>query len=271
MECYDAGAESNRRATCFWINFCGADFMVKKRTVLSVLVVLALGLAAEARATLITAVPYGPNRNDSSFLVGFKFQVGSSNVSVTKLGFIDAGANGLLSTHDVGIFQSVDQANLTNPTPSTSDVLVGSATIPSGLSAPLGALNFRYVDVTPFTLTANTMYWLVAVTVGGGDLWFDQSFAVSSNLTFDSSLFTVLPDTGDPWYATDVRTDSSTSLSQWGTGNQYGYSTGGIGGAPYNAANFEAVAVPTPEPNSFCLLLLGAMLMSRRVRSRFNL
>jgi hypothetical protein len=87
-------------------------------------------------------------------VVGFDFTVGSQNVLVTGLGVLDldvfSAGNGLAFSHTVSIWANGGVS------------LLGSATVPAGVSAPL-VNSFRFVDLaSPIQLTAGETYTLGA-------------------------------------------------------------------------------------------------------------
>ncbi len=70
--------------------------------------------------------------------------VGSNDVVISKLGFYDHNADGLLASHEVAIW-------------TWTGGLVTSATVPAGTVAELIG-QWRMVDITPVTLNANQKY-----------------------------------------------------------------------------------------------------------------
>ena len=78
---------------------------------------------------------------------------------VTALGFYDAEAPGLLSSHEVGIFDA------------SSQQLLVSAVIPAGESAPLKN-GFRWLGIPGLTLQPGS-YVIAAVMPGSGSAGFD--------------------------------------------------------------------------------------------------
>ena len=92
---------------------------------------------------------------------GYRFQTGSSGLTVKWLGVYDApngGAgtigDGLLASHRVSIWRESDRVLMAQTTVLTSDALAGS---------------FRKHDITPVTLAANTGYVIAADYGGNGD------------------------------------------------------------------------------------------------------
>ena len=89
------------------------------------------------------------------FVTGYRFRV-DGPVEVTALGFFDEDGDGLLSSHQVGIWEvESDYAP------------VVAATVPAGDAAALEH-GFRYVPVTTTTLAAGS-YVVGASTFSGGD------------------------------------------------------------------------------------------------------
>src|SRR5687768_16245712 len=80
---------------------------------------------------------------DSTY--GWKFRIGATPITVTRVGFFDAGLDGLLDSHQIGVWD-------------TGGNLVLEGTVPSGSAAALvGAYRFELVS-SPVTLNANTTY-----------------------------------------------------------------------------------------------------------------
>ncbi len=75
---------------------------------------------------------------------GFQFTVGGSPVSLTMLGTYDKFGDGLLTSHQVGVWTD-------------GGTLLTSTTVPVGTAAVL-MNQWRMVNITPITLSANTTY-----------------------------------------------------------------------------------------------------------------
>ena len=153
-------------------------------------------------------------------VAGFKFTVGTDDIVVTDLGFFDRNQNGLFEAHPVGIYEYDTEA------------LVVSATVPSGTAGTLDSL-FRFVSITPTTLTAATEYVIVGYRPTAGDpIAFNVSdLSVAPFITYDNNV--AKNDTGGLVFAGEV----------------FDVSTGWFG------PNFKADIVP--EPSSFALLGVG--------------
>ncbi len=90
--------------------------------------------------------------NNQGFTVGYEFSV-SQTITVDRLGFYDEGNDGLVTAHDVGIFD-------------LCGTLRASGTVAAGTSSPLNG-GYRYVSITPVVLAAGT-YRIGAVVFNGG-------------------------------------------------------------------------------------------------------
>ncbi len=129
--------------------------------------------------------------NAGSFSFGYSFSVAGPSLLVTSLGYFDAGGDGLVDAHDVGIFTS------------TGTLLV-RGTVSAGVSDPLLG-SFRYTSgLSGSPLLAAGDYVIAGVTPGAGDAYaaFSGSQGAAAGLTYGSPQFvgsTVLafPNQGD--------------------------------------------------------------------------
>jgi hypothetical protein len=134
---------------------------------------------------------------------GCEFEVGSTNVVVSHLGFFSTNnVTGLATNHYVGIYGA------TSGTP-----LLAQVVVPAGTSAYY-ASNFYWVQLTPpILLASNTSYYVAAMPyIGDGDFWGD-----TFNATFN------------PWFiGTNAASNQKTA---YGLGNSdwpvLGFSTFG--------------------------------------------
>lgn len=91
--------------------------------------------------------------------LGWQFETRSTPLTVTALGYFDAGRDGLNSSHEVGIFDVGTQA------------LMASLTVPSGTSATLDSW-FRMVQLQePLVLPAGRLYAIMGTQPGNTDSW----------------------------------------------------------------------------------------------------
>jgi hypothetical protein len=113
--------------------------------------------------------------NDLPFTVGWSFTA-NNNLFVTSLGFWDQNGNGLEDSHRIGIW-------------SAAGSLLTSATVGSGTSGTLYN-GFRYVDLSPFALTAGMRYIIGAEVPRLGDayMYSPSSVTTSSDITFGDGL-----------------------------------------------------------------------------------
>ncbi len=114
--------------------------------VLRTILLLFVTAAWLSAGTIAFAFTQAPDTFPSGLLStrGFEFTV-DAPLLVTHLGFWDANGDGLANAHEVGIWSS-------------SSILLGSITIPSGTAAGLdGADGFRFVPLAvPLSLRAGT-------------------------------------------------------------------------------------------------------------------
>ena len=190
---------------------------------------LALAGADANAATLLTQT-VAPNRHDHTGMIGMVFTVGASSLSVTSLGFQDAGGDGLVQSHQVGIWDSAGN-------------LVTSATIAIGGGTLVD--NFRYVPVTAVTLTAGAQYTIGATVANAGveDVWTDAGFGPGFTISAD-----VTPN-GDVYNSAGF---SRPTLN--GNGHDLRWSPG----------NMQYTVVP--EPSAALLGGLGLLALVRRRR-----
>ena len=113
---------------------------------------------------LITAVTGAVTlRNDLTWCLGFKFTTPPSPVRVaTALGRYRIAGNG--GTHTVYLLNS------------SGSVLVSASvdltTVSNG--------QFAWTDISPFTLSVSTNYYLVSGELNAGDQWYDQTGVTSA-------------------------------------------------------------------------------------------
>jgi hypothetical protein len=128
-----------------------------------ILLVLTIVLVTEASAAPIPAVSFTGSTSTTAVnsccpqSLGWEFTV-SAPIQVTHLGVYDDDLDGLLFAHDVAIWSTAGSAALGSA--------LGTATVPSGTTAPLTA-QFRYVAlVTPFVLAPGS--YIIGATWNGG-------------------------------------------------------------------------------------------------------
>ena len=204
---------------------------------LAALLVLASGGAHAAITALLTTPGSGTLRNDFSGSVGSTFTSISASTVINRLGFYDAGGDGLAETHTVGLYLWDGSAYQ----------LQTSATIPAATAATLDG-GYRWVSIADYTLSnLNPQYYLVmASTTNGGDAWGDYQ-------TFPTNLIGQMDARG--WWSTSGVT---ATFTPGGGGNGFGDL-----GSTYYAGNIGYV----PEPSAAALAgfaALGLVLRRRR-------
>ncbi|MGD0260193.1 MAG: immunoglobulin domain-containing protein [Verrucomicrobiota bacterium] len=143
---------------------------------------LAAPAVCHAQSTnLLYTAPTSGARDNYGGAVGCEFQVGSSNVVVSHLGYFSTNtSSGLNISHPVGILT----ANFSSPK------LLAGVTVPAGAGA-FWMSNYYWVQLNPpLLLSSNTSYFLAALpTSGDGDSWPDlftptwNSYFVGANGT----------------------------------------------------------------------------------------
>jgi hypothetical protein len=134
--------------------------MTSKLTLLLPLAaILSLASASASRAALIFnnyTLESILTTTNAGLTLGREFTVGSSAIQLTRLGVYDGLGDGLSSSHQVGVWRTSDQSP------------VGTATVPAGTDAVLIS-DWRFVDVIPITLDANTTYRIAALESSPAD------------------------------------------------------------------------------------------------------
>lgn len=202
------------------------------------LLLLLIAVAATGYGGAIAVTPGSLGSQNSQWngdaTIGWQFSV-TAPISVTELGFFDAGGDGLADSHPVGIWNS-------------SGTLLGSITIPSGTGATLNS-GFRWVPISPFGLGAGDY------VIGGYGL------ATSTDqFQFELTGSTTIPQIV-LGAAVDVKATGLTMPDSIVSNSTEGYF----------GPNFMAtVASTVPEPSTFFLFglgLVGLGLSRKRNRS----
>jgi hypothetical protein len=148
------------------------------RTIKTSIVIATLGCVAltntkqaYAQTTALTNIVGANAVAGGDFVLGWEFTT-NSTVSVTHLGVFDAGSNGLLSSHDVGLYRVSDGALLASTTIATTDTL---------------DTGYRYKSIPTTILNSGQAYRVAAVFPELGlDPWTSSStsYSLDSNLNF---------------------------------------------------------------------------------------
>jgi Domain of unknown function (DUF4082)/PEP-CTERM motif len=157
---------------------------------------------------------------------GFVFDI-TSSVTVTGLSVFDADADGLVESHDVGLWDS-------------SGTLLASLTVPAGTAAPLDSSGkFRYVLLgSPVSLPVATGYRVGAVAVQDS---LDQQFYNQTGLTSAAGVS----------YGGGAFINNGGAFLTFPSSNLTGQ--GGFSGGSFIIGS----ATSAPEPGTLALLALG--------------
>ena len=170
---------------------------------------------------------------------GWSFYNYSSNgeIAITQLGVFDSDGDGLASAHQIGLW-------------ALDGTLLASATIPSGVSAPL-VDGYRYVQISPVTIPralnpfSSSSAYIIAAQFSAGDAD-DLVTPTSAGRSF--GVYAWLPDFPSfGWYGLGpglTFPNQRTSPPSEGT---YGH--------PFFEANFQYQVAP--EPATWLLFALG--------------
>lgn len=114
----------------------------------------------------ITAQSLGTLRNNNTGTTGFILQVGPSDLTVDALGrWVVSGNSG---SHDVTIYDIAGASVVATATINTSGATAG---------------DYKYVSITPVTLTAGKRYAIESAETNGGDQWYDDDTTVTQDPT----------------------------------------------------------------------------------------
>lgn len=201
--------------------------MIARLLIAAVAAALFCTTVAAAPMAAFTVSSPGGFYNDDDYSLGWKFTVGSNSIQVVKLGLFRELVG--FGPKDVGIY-GMDGG------------LLGSASV----SAADALDNFyRYVDIAPLILSANTSYVIAGqFTRNQGNYAYNPGgFTVSPDLSFDENRYV-----------------ASTALAFPTLSDQ-----GVIG---YFGPNFQYESAPVPEPGTYLLFAAGfSLLAARRFRA----
>ena len=108
--------------------------------------------------------------DDIKRMIGWQFTVGANPIVVMELGFQDYSPDGLLTSHQVGIWQLSNQ------------VLIDSAVVPGGKSGTLDGF-FRYAPLaSPTTLASGTTYVIAGFDNGADRHVWDVALIAYPNM-----------------------------------------------------------------------------------------
>lgn len=205
-------------------------------------IVLAFDGLASAAITAGLGEPTGTIRTDSYPGAGFGFFAPTSGTTINRLGFWDQGGDGLVSSHNIGLYR-YNGSGYDN---------IALVTIPAGSSALLEN-GYRWVDIPELFLDNNGQnadYYLLLATQGS-DPWTDGLFDATP---MDPSIGT----TASRALIVDTSTLEAPALEIDGSSSAI---TAGYGGANLG------IAVPEPSSNMVIASVSLCLILQRRRKS----
>lgn len=197
---------------------------------------LVVGAAAPAVAAtyipVVTVAGVGNNLGNGPFTLGYEFST-SSTFSVGALGVYDEGNDGLISAHDVGLWNNLG-------------TLLATTTVQAGTLSALSG-GFRYETVTPFSIGPGT-YRVGALFLDGSDPNFfggDGILSSIAGVTYSSGAYAGGGALADPT------------------------STGGPSPS-YIGGNLLLATAAVPEPATWAMMIGGFGLIGGSMRRRKN-
>jgi hypothetical protein len=198
---------------------------------LGICAVFALASVVQA-GTLGVSVSGGTAEVDTgTWTLGYSFLVNTS-INAVSLGVFDQGGDGLLVSHDVGLWDS-------------SGTLLASATVAAGTLDPLNG-GFRFAAISPVSLAAGSIYYVGSVNGIDGDPWLQ-----------------------DPVITSPPETTYLARRYEFSSGGLVFPDLSGSGETGYFGGNFEFGAGGVPEPSTSALAgaaLAALSLLRRRLR-----
>lgn len=116
-------------------------------------------------------ITFSNSNTGADITLGWEFQA-NQNLIVSALGFFDLDADGLLASHQVGLWSS-------------SGTLLGSVTV-TPASSPSGGFYYENLT-TPINLTSGNSYRIAAHVLGDGFVYGGENIVTESNITFSET------------------------------------------------------------------------------------
>ncbi len=198
------------------------------------------GASTLCRASTIAFDFSGGSANSGqSYTYGFQFTP-LVDLQIDSLGFIDAGQDGLLAGHRVGIWNS-------------GGTLLANTTVTTGNSTFAGAVvsgaQFRFTPITPLLVSAGVTYTIGAAVEMADDEW----YAHGTNINNAPALLNI----SDGYYTSDLFAMPDRTI-----GNHYAI-------ANFTATPASEPGSEVPEPSTCVLAGLGlSALALNRLRAR---
>jgi len=193
--------------------------------------IAAAGLLCSASFTqaglVLTSFVSTAQSTTTTFMTGWDFTVGSSDVTLKRLGYWDESGDGLNASHQVGLW-------------ALDGTLLSSAIVPAGTVAPLDG-QWRMVDVTEVTLSAGITY-----RVGGEATGDEYSYGSSSQGPLDPAIASIQ------------------NLGMFVNDAGFSFPANGPSGVRLNANAFVALKAPAPGVLALMLSGLGGLAVAKK-------
>jgi hypothetical protein len=204
---------------------------------------------------MFVGTPTGDSRTDSSGFLGYVFTA-AAGAQIDSLGFWDQDEDGLQVSHNVGLF------HLTDPAGSGGYATqIAGVEFSAGSNAVLSD-GYRWMSVTPVTLTDTTANAYAVMATVGTDVWYELTHSVTP-FSFQDASFGHFEINGQ-------RILSGGESTLPGNGNNLPSQVYHDDFQGYGAANIGLAVVPEPSTYAMALagLACGGYSLFRRRRGR---